>query len=75
LPKGGDVHKVEEYLDEHGLRRHELFRRVLQRLIELSRQEGRKDECSLLESLSNHAGARGAKRKEPQPTLPFGEEV
>ncbi len=28
LGKGGDVYKVNEYLDEHGLRPDELFRRV-----------------------------------------------
>jgi hypothetical protein len=60
LWKGGDVHKVDEYLDEHGLRRHELFRRVLQSLIELSKAGS--EERSLLESLSNHVGAKGAKR-------------
>ncbi len=59
LWKGGDVHKVDQYLDEHGLRRHELFRRVLQSLIELSSPGS--PERSLLESLSNHIGARGAK--------------
>jgi adenine-specific DNA methylase len=69
--KGGDVHKVDEYLDEHGLRRHELFRRVLQSLIELSKPGS--EERSLLESLSNHIGAKGAKKKE-QPSLAFGDE-
>jgi putative DNA methylase len=60
LWKGGDVHKVDEYLDEHGLRRHELFHRVLQSLIELSRTGG--EERSLLESLSNHVRANGVKK-------------
>jgi putative DNA methylase len=69
--KGGDVHKVDEYLDEHGLRRHELFRRVLQSLIELAKAGT--EERSLLESLSNHVGAKGAKKKEPQRALAFGE--
>ena len=54
--------------DEHGLRRHELFRRVLQSLIELSKAGG--EERSLLESLSNHIGAKGAKKKEQQPAFP-----
>ena len=62
LWKGGDVHKVDEYLDEHGLRRHELFRRVLQSLIELSKPGS--EERSLLESLSNHIGAKGARKKD-----------
>jgi hypothetical protein len=61
LWQAGDVHKVDEYLDEHGLRRHELFRRVLQSLIELSKAGS--EERSLRESLSNHVGAKGARKK------------
>jgi len=68
LWKAGDQHKVDEYLDEHGLRRQELFKRMLQSLIELS-QPG-SDERSLLESLSNHIGAKGAVR-DKGPMLPF----
>lgn len=56
LWKDGDQHKVDEYIDEHSLRRNELFKRVVQSLIELS--EG--SERSLLESISNHIGAKGA---------------
>ena len=67
LWKAQDVHKVDEYLDEHALRRHELFRRVLQSLIELSKQGS--EERSLLESLSSHVGAKGAKRQDPQRSL------
>jgi len=67
LWKAGDVHKVDEYLDEHGLRRNELFRRVLQSLIELSKTG---DERPLLESLSNHVGAKGAKKKDAAPLFP-----
>ncbi len=58
LWRAGDVLTVDEYLDEHGLRRHELFRRLLQSLIELS--PAGSDERSLLESLSNHVAAKGA---------------
>lgn len=58
LWKSGDVHKVDEFLDEHGMRRHELFKRLVQSLIELS--EAGSEERSLLESLSNHIGAKGA---------------
>ena len=72
LWKAGDVHKVDEYLDEHGLRRHELFKRVLQSLIELAKPGS--DERSLLESLSNHIGAKGAKKKDPQRTLAYGDD-
>jgi len=58
LWKEGDVQKVDEYLDEHALRRNELFKRVVQSLIELSTNSER----SLLESISNHIGAKGAVR-------------
>jgi hypothetical protein len=56
LWKEGDLHKVDEYLDQHALRRNELFKRVVQSLIELSTNSER----SLLESISNHIGAKGA---------------
>lgn len=69
LWKDGDVQKVDEYLDQHALRRNELFRRVVQSLIELSTNSER----SLLESISNHIGAKGAIR-DRGPTLPFGED-
>jgi putative DNA methylase len=58
LWKAGDLHKVDEYLDSNGLRRQELFKRLLQSLIELSPHGS--EERSLLESLSNHLQARGA---------------
>ena len=63
LWKDGDVHEVDEYLDQHALRRHELFKRVVQSLIELSSNSER----SLLESISNHIGAKGAKPAETMP--------
>jgi len=53
----GDVHKVNAYIDEHGVRRSETFRHVLQALIELA-EEG-SDERSVLERISNHLQARG----------------
>lgn len=52
LWKGGDVSKVNEYLDLRGLRRNLLFHQLLQALIELANGEER----SLLESISNHVG-------------------
>jgi adenine-specific DNA methylase len=67
LWKGGDVHKVDEYLDENGLRRQELFKRLLQSLIELSPHGS--EERSLLESLSNHIHAKGASIEDTK--LPF----
>lgn len=69
LWKDGDVQKVDEYLDQHALRRNELFKRVVQSLIELSTNSER----SLLESISNHIGAKGAV-KDRGPELPFGDE-
>ena len=56
LWKDGDLQKVDEYLDQHALRRNELFKYVVQSLIELSTGSER----SLLESISNHIGAKGA---------------
>lgn len=58
LWKTGELSKVDEYLDGNGLRRQEIFKRFLQSLIELSPHGS--EERSLLESLSNHIGARGA---------------
>lgn len=53
----GDVAKVNEYLDDRGLRRSEAFRQVLQALIELA--EAGSEERSVLESLSNHVRVLG----------------
>lgn len=69
LWKDGDVQKVDEFLDQHALRRNELFKRVVQSLIELSSNSER----SLLESISNHIGAKGAVR-DLGPELPFGDD-
>jgi putative DNA methylase len=66
LWKAGDVVKVDEYLNERGLRRFALFHQLLQALIELA--EARTEERSLLESISNHVAARGVD-KPAQPTL------
>ena len=59
LWREGDVTKVDEYLDGNALRRSELFKRLLQSLIELS--DAGSDERPLLESLSNHVQAKGAR--------------
>jgi hypothetical protein len=71
LWQAGDVHKVDEYLDDNGLRRQELFKRLLQSLIELS--PGGSDERTLLESLSNHVQAKGATSGSRQTMLAFDE--
>ncbi|MFH1912165.1 MAG: DUF1156 domain-containing protein [Pseudomonadota bacterium] len=69
LWKAGDLHKVDEYLDNNGLRRQELFRRLLQSLIELS--SAASEERSLLESISNHIQAKGAVKDDRQVGLAF----
>jgi putative DNA methylase len=74
LWKAGDLHKVDEYLDDNGLRRHELFKRLVQSLIELARKAGIKDELQLLESLSNHIQAKGATADNRQNSLAFDDE-
>ena len=71
--RAGDVLKVDEYLDDHGLRRQELFKRMLQSLIELSRKDGGSQELQVLESLSNHVQAKGATAEDRQATLVFDE--
>ena len=53
----GDVHTVNAYIDEHGVRRSETFQHVLQALIELAGEGS--DERSVLERVSNHLQARG----------------
>jgi adenine-specific DNA methylase len=67
LWKEGDVNKVDEYLDEYSLRKHELFKRLLQSLIELS-QHG-SDERTLMEKISNHIQGKGAVREDMVPYL------
>lgn len=67
LWKAGDVDKVDEYLDDNGLRRQQLFNRLIQSLIELS-QPGN-GERNILESLSNHIQAKGARQVTAQRTL------
>jgi hypothetical protein len=67
LWRAGELHKIDEYLDGNGLRRQELFKRLLQSLIELSPHAS--EERSLLESISNHVHARGTV-KEKAPSLP-----
>jgi adenine-specific DNA methylase len=66
LWKAGDVVKVDEYLNDRGLRRNALFQQLLQALIELSERGG--EERSLLECVSNHISARGVDKPE-QPDL------
>ena len=72
LWRDGDVRKVDDYLDQNVLRRHELFVRLIQSLIELSEQGS--EERALLESLSNHLSAKAAKADTTRP-LAFDDEV
>ena len=71
LWKTGDLHKVDEYLDSNALRRQELFKRLLQSLIELSPHAS--EERSLMESLSNHIQAKGVVRENLNDYLPFAD--
>lgn len=57
LWKAGDVVKVDQYLDDKGLRRDTLFHQLLQALIELA--DVGSDERALIESISNHVVAKG----------------
>src|SRR5262249_48295824 len=71
LWKAGDVVKVDDYLNERGLRRYVLFHQLLQALIELATAGS--EERALLESISNHVAARGVD-KPPEPKLFEGED-
>jgi len=64
LWKKGDVTKVDEYLDDGLLSKNELFKRLIQSIIELSPADS--DERSILESISNHVHANGVKRTDKQ---------
>jgi adenine-specific DNA methylase len=75
LWRAGEVLKVDEYLDEHGLRRQELFKRLLQSLIELSRKDGQSQELQTLESLSNHVQGKGARADYRQTGFAVGDEA
>jgi adenine-specific DNA methylase len=66
LWKAGEVTKVDEYIDDRGLRRYPLFHQLLQALIELAGAGS--EERALLESISNHVQARGVDRP-PEKTL------
>jgi hypothetical protein len=59
LWREGDVTKMDQYLGGNALRRSGLFKRLLQSLTELNNAGS--DERPLLESLSNHVQARGAR--------------
>ena len=56
LWKTGEQSRVEVYLEDQGLVRHELFARVVQALIELA--ENGSEERATLESIQNHIAAR-----------------
>ena len=56
LWRAGDEAKVNDHLDDRGLKRHALFARLLQALIELA--DPGSEERATLESLSNHIAAR-----------------
>ena len=58
LWKAGDRRRVDGYLEQRGLWRHELFARLTQAVLELA--EGGSEERSILESIQNHLRAMGA---------------
>jgi adenine-specific DNA methylase len=72
LWKAGEQIKVDDYLDSKGLRGNQLFHQLLQALIELA--EHGSEERSILESLSNHVGAVGAKVESTQLGLRYNPE-
>ena len=58
LWKTGEQSRVDAYLENRGLWRHELFARVVQALIELA--EAGSEERAILEYIQNHLAAQGA---------------
>jgi putative DNA methylase len=52
--------RINDYLEQRGLRRSDIFHQLVQSLIEKSRAEGQTEECSILEKLSNHFRKIGA---------------
>ena len=58
LWKAGDRRRVDGYLEQRGLWRHELFARLTQAVLELA--DGGSEERSILESIQNHLRAMGA---------------
>ena len=71
LWRAGDEAKVNDYLDDHGLKRHALFARVLQAVIELA--PAGSEERTTLESISNHLSAIAGVAPARKATLPLGE--
>jgi adenine-specific DNA methylase len=62
---GGDVVRVNDYLDSRALRRSEVFTQLIQALIEKSRTEGSVEECSILERLQNFLRSLGSTAQAP----------
>lgn len=69
LWQAGDVNRVNQYLDDRGLRRHQRFHQFVQAVLEMARRQGETQECALLESVSNHLAARGV-APTPEARLP-----
>ena len=61
----GDVVKVNDYLDSRALRRSQVFIQLIQALIEMSRDEGSAEECSILERLQNYLRSVGSTAQSP----------
>ena len=66
--KTGEQSRVDAYLEERGLWRHELFARVVQALIELA--DAGSDERATLESIQNHLRPRDGVQARPRLPLP-----
>ena len=64
LWKTGEQGRVDRYLEERGLWRHELFARVVQAVIELAGEGS--EERAILESIQNHLQGRGAAAPAPR---------
>lgn len=58
LWREGDQGKVDAYVEQSAAVRDKVFAHLVQAIIELARRDGKTDEASLLESISNHLRSR-----------------
>jgi hypothetical protein len=72
--RAGDLVRVDQHGDDHGLRRRKLFRRVLESRIQPSRKDEPSHKPRILESLSNHVQPKGLEPSERRQKVPVGTE-
>ena len=71
LWNAGDRSRVDGYLEQRGLSRHELFDRLTQAVLELA--ESGSEERSILESIQNHSAGRRPPARPANTPSPSGD--